>query len=475
MLEIKGKYATAFVMVDDVEETAINQIYNIVNNIITEGQKCAVMNDVHAGAGNAVVGWTMTLGDKITAALCGVDIGCGVLAICMGEGFTTNKDKLLAFDDKIRNVIPMGNNIQQRSSVPSKYFEKNFPWKATNDLAKNFVVSYNKKFGTNFTGVEFSYNWFLNKQEEIGMRQDAEMGIGTLGGGNHFISVEKSSSYDLSWLIIHCGSRNFGKCVCEHHMKIAKKNLDHKRNVVLHDMINDIKSKFSGDLIPSKIKEAKKALGIDFDTNMNGMEYLEDQYAMDYFMDMIFSQAYAQFNRSTIADNILKVFGSKETDRIESVHNYIDFSDMIIRKGAISSYKNQRIIVPISMAYGSFLADGNSNAEWNFSSPHGAGRVKSRGDASRTLDLDEFKRQMKGIVSTSVCKGTLDEAPGAYKNPKVIEAGIAPTATIYDHLVPILNLKDKNETTNWKDRKAKEKKEKAERLNRRDMRNLRGK
>ena len=475
MLEIRGKYAVAKIVIDDVEETALNQIYNIVNNIITKDQEIVVLFDVHAGAGNAVVGMTMTLGEKITPALCGVDIGCGVLAVCVGENFTTNKDKLLKFEEKIRNVIPMGNNIQERSAVSSKYFEKNFPWKEANDLANSFLVSYNKKFGTNFTGTQFTYKWFLDKQKEIGMKQDAELSIGTLGGGNHFISIEKGVTSNTSWLIIHCGSRNFGLKVCEHHMKIAKKVLDHKRNVVLRDKISEIKSNFSGEIIPIKIKEAKKELGIDFETNTNGMEYLEEQYAMNYFMDMIFSQKYAQFNRSTIVDNILKILGEKETDRIESVHNYIDFSDMIIRKGAIRSYIGEGIIVPISMAYGSFLCTGKSNPDYNYSCGHGAGRVKSRGEASRTIDMKDFEFEMKGIVSTSVVKGCLDEAPQAYKNPKIIEAAIEPTATIIERVKPLLNLKDKGETMSWKERKAKEKKDKSERLNRRDMRRMRDK
>ena len=229
-------------------------------------------------------------------------------------------------------------------------------------------------------------------------------------------------------------------------------------------------------MIPTKIKEIKKELGVDFtDININGMEYLEGQDAMNYFMDMIFVNGYARFNRARIAENILNVLGVLEIDRIECIHNYINFEDMIIRKGAISSYIGERSIIPFNMADGILICEGKSNPDFNFSAPHGAGRLMSRGNASRSIDLKDFQFKMKGIVSTSVCKGTLDEAPQAYKNPKIIEDAIGPTAKILDRIKPILNLKDKNETTNWKDRKAKEKKEKAERLNRRDMRNLRGK
>jgi len=474
MLEIKGKYTTAKIMIDDVEETALNQIYNIVNHIATKDQKISVMCDVHAGAGNAVVGFSMTLGDKITPAWIGVDISCGVLVVNLGKDFTENKDKLLKFDDKIRDVVPMGSNIQSRSSVKSKFFEKNFDWTEANDTAKKFIVSYNKKFNTNFLAVEFTYDWFLNKQKKIGIKQDAELAISTLGGGNHFISVEKSDTYGNYYLIIHCGSRNFGKMICEHHMKIAKKNLDYKRNVELKNKISEIKKEYSGQEIVEKIKEVKKELEIDFDINMNGSEYLEGQSAIDYYMDMIFCHYYAKLNRSTIANNILKVFGSEEVERFESVHNYIDFSDLIIRKGSIRSYIGEKMIVPISMSFGSFLCEGKSNSEFNFTSPHGAGRLKSRGEASRTIDMKDFEYSMKGIVSTSVVKSCLDESCFAYKKPSVIEEAIQPTAKILDHVIPILNLKDKGESMTWKERKEKQKIEKSRDLNRREMRNMKG-
>ena len=472
MLEIKGKYTTAKIMIDDVEETALTQIYNIVNHIATKDQKISVMCDVHAGASNAVIGFSMTLGDKIVPNWIGVDISCGVLVVDLGKNFTENKDKLLKYDEKIRNVIPMGNNIQNRSSIPSKFFEKNYPWKEATDVAKKFIVSYNKKFNTDFSAVEYTYDWFLKKQKEIGMKQDAELGIGTLGGGNHFVSVEKSDNYGNYYLIIHCGSRNFGKMICEHHMKIAKKALDYKRNVELRDKITEIKNTFSGQEIVNKIRDAKKSLDIDFDINMNGSEYLEGQLAIDYYMDMIFCEFYASLNRSVIADNILKLFGIKDAKRFESIHNYIDFNDLIVRKGAIRSYVGEKMIVPISMSYGSFICEGKSNSDFNFTSPHGAGRLKSRGEASRTIDMKDFEYSMKGIVSTSVVKGCIDESCFAYKNPKVIEEAIEPTATILDHITPILNLKDKGDSMTWKERKERQRKEKERDNNRREMRRM---
>jgi len=473
MLEIKGKYTTAYIYIDDVEQACIDQIYRMVNHpAFTE--RISIMPDTHAGKGS-VIGFTMPLiFNKIIPNIVGVDGSCGMLSFNVGDGISENKDKLLKIDEKIRNVIPMGNNIQQRSAIPSKFFEKNFPWKDVNDVAKKFIVSYNKKFGTIFTAINFDYDWFLKKQKEIGMRQDAEMAIGTLGAGNHFLEIGKSANTGDIWITIHCGSRNFGKEICEFHQNKAKNNLGKKRNIDLRYKIEEIKKNFSGEQIPIKIKEAKIELGLNFDININGMEFLEGQDAIDYFMDMIFVNGYAKFNRKTIADNILKALSIKEKDRFECVHNYINFEDMIIRKGAISSYVGERLIIPFNMADGLLFCEGKSNIDWNNSAPHGGGRLMSRGDASRKIDLKDFQFLMKDVVSTSVCKSTLDEAPQAYKNPKVIEEAIKPTATIIDRIKPLLNLKDKGESMSWKERKAKDKREKSERLNRRDMRKLKG-
>jgi len=472
MLEIKGKYTTAKIMIDDVEETALNQVYNLVSNpAFTE--PIVMQIDIHAGA-TAPVGFTMPLCEKIVPNVVSVDIGCSVLSVNIGKNFTTNKDRLLKYDEKIRNVIPMGNNIQNRSSVPSKYFEKNFSWDEVNDLAKKFIISYNRKFNTNYSSIEFTYDWFLKKQKQIGMKQDAEMGIGTLGSGNHYCEIGLSNISNDFWITVHTGSRNFGKMVCDYHMGVSRKILSDKRNVLLKNKIEYIRKNFSGSNVATKIKEAKKELDIDFEIDMKGMEYLESQFAIDYYMDMIFAQAYSKFNRSTIIKNILRVLSVEEIDRIESIHNYIDFQDLIIRKGAIRSYKGERMVIPLSMKDGMLICEGRSNPEWNYSANHGAGRVMSRGEAKRKVSLDSFKYSMKDIVSTSVGKSTLDESPQAYKNPTVIEEAIKPTATIIDRIKPILNLKDCGDSMNWKERKERRENEKSRELNRGEMRKMKG-
>lgn len=182
MLEIKGKYTTAKIMIDDIEEACLTQIYSLVNHAAFTNP-IVIMPDTHAGK-SSPIGFTMELTDKVIPNVVSVDIGCGMISANVGNQVSLNKDKLLKIDEKIRNVVPMGNNIQKRSAVPSKYFEKNFPWKETIETARTFIMSYNKKFGTNFNFVKFDYEWFLNKCKEIGMRQDAEMGVGSLGGGN---------------------------------------------------------------------------------------------------------------------------------------------------------------------------------------------------------------------------------------------------------------------------------------------------
>lgn len=474
MLEIVGKYTTAKIMIDEVEDACLNQVYTMVNNpAFTE--KIVIMPDTHAGKGS-VIGFTMPLTDKIIPNICGVDIGCGMLSFNVGDAITENKDKLLKLDEKIRAVVPFGTNLHQKSAVPSKYFEKNFPWNEANEIAKKFVVSYNKKFGTDFSYITYNYDWFLNKCKEIGLKQDAEMAIGTLGSGNHFIEVGKSANTGDIWVTIHCGSRNFGKEVCEFHQYKAKKVIENKRNVLLKDKITEIRKNSISSEIESNIKLAKKELGLDFtDININGMESLEGQDAMNYFFDMIFTQVYARFNRKRIAENISRVLAADVKETIECTHNYINFDDMIIRKGSISSYVGEKMIIPFNMADGLLICEGKSNSEWNFSAPHGAGRLLSRGEASRKIDLDKFKFRMKGIVSTSVCKSTLDESPQAYKDPKMIEEAIAPTCKILDRVKPILNLKDGGDAMTWKERKERAKSEKSRDLNRREMRKMKGK
>jgi len=456
MFEIKGKYGKALITIDQLEDSALSQLYNMVNHpAFTEN--IAIMADAHAGAG-CVVGFTMPMTDKIVPNVCGVDISCGVLCVNIGNELSMKLDRL---DTLIKRNVPMGTKTHNEPVVD---FKKDYRWNETNEMANKFIVKYNEKFGTNYSPVNFDYDYFLNLIKKVKTDDNAVKSIGSLGSGNHFISLEKSETNGDIWILIHSGSRNLGKRVCEYHQDIAKKLLDNKRSNELKSKIDNIvKTTEDKTNISKLIDDAKKELGLFLDgVNINGLEYLEGQYAIDYFMDMIFMYFYSDLNRWTMMNIILDILGVKEMrDVIHSVHNYIDFKDMIIRKGAISAYENQKIIVPLNMRDGSLICVGKSNETFNYSSPHGAGRVMSRGEANRKIDLDKFKESMKGIYSTSVTKDTLDESPFAYKKADMIESSIGDTVTIIDRIKPILNIKS-SENENFIEKKRQERNKKRQ-------------
>jgi tRNA-splicing ligase RtcB len=257
---------------------------------------------------------------------------------------------------------------------------------------------------------------------------------------NHFIELGLDDNKDY-WITIHTGSRNFGKCVCEYWQDMASSLVKKDKQEVLKTRIEEIRKQYTGMEIKVKIKEAREELSLD-GVQKSELDFLEGEDAIGYLYDMIFAQKYAEVNRELIAKTILEILGVKALDRIETVHNFIDFRDFIIRKGAIRSYVGERITIPFNMRDGILVCEGKSNPEWNCSAPHGAGRLMSRSKAKKTLDMNTFKEQMKDIYSTSVCESTLDEAPDAYKDASIIEASIEPTAKILFKIKPILNMKD---------------------------------
>lgn len=442
MLEIKGKYTTAKIMIDDVEETALNQIYNMVNNLAFT-EPISIMSDVHAGKGS-VIGFTMPLSDKVIPNVLGVDISCGVIAVNIGKHLPLSLSEI---DNRIRMVIPMGTSIH--NSQTNNFFKNNFPWKESNEYLRKFLVLYNTKFNTNYQPIEYTYDWFVNKCKEIGMRQNAELAIGTMGSGNHYweLGIDSSKNY---WISIHSGSRNFGKCICEFHQNKAKQSLENKRKVLLNNKIEELKKNPNVDrtTIDVKIKDYKKELGIDYDIKSSGLEYLENQDAINYLIDMVFTQFYSEMNRKRMVELSVDEIGVKIIDEIHTNHNYIG-SDLIMRKGAIRSYIGERMVVPLNMADGVLIVEGKSNKEYNYSCNHGSGRKMSRGFANSNIDLEDFKRTMKNVYSTSVCKGTLDESPQAYKKSSTIMELMEPTANIIDIIKPVLNIKDSGSKIPW--------------------------
>lgn len=263
--------------------------------------------------------------------------------------------------------------------------------------------------------------------------------------GNHFIEIGRSAITGDIWITVHTGSRNLGKKICEYWQGVAS-----KRGIFnIKDEIDRIKKLYPKSEWEKSIQNVRNlAKGFI----KSDLDYLDGDNKSGYLRDMVVAQEYAELNRYVIMKDIMNILGIKEgIDCIETVHNYIDFKDNIIRKGAIRSYVGERMIIPFNMQAGILVCEGKSNPEWNYSAPHGAGRVYSRSKAKVELNLDEFKADMKGIFSTSVGINTIDESPKAYKDPAVIEACIEPTAKILDRIIPIHNLKsDDSENKSWK-------------------------
>ena len=266
---------------------------------------------------------------------------------------------------------------------------------------------------------------------------------------NHFIEIGESTTTKDIWITIHSGSRNLGARVCDYWQKRASaKELSNPKS-----LINDIKETYPKEEWQKRITEIKEKIN---SIKPSKLDFLENNDKDGYIKDMQYSQEYASINRESMMTDILIMLGSPEVkDKIESVHNYIDFKDNIIRKGAIRSYTGEKMIIPLNMRDGILVCEGKSNPEWNYSAPHGAGRIHSRTKAKELLNVEEFKDTMKHIFSTSVGFNTIDESPMAYKDSNLIIKCIEPTATIIDRIIPIHNMKDDTEEKPWKKRKKK--------------------
>lgn len=443
MFTIEGKYTNALVTIDQVEEACVNQIYTAVNHPAFTNP-IAIMIDTHAG-NSGPVGFTMPITDRIVPNVVGVDIGCAILAVRLDcrDVDVKKVDKL------IQKAIPTGfdthnEGVATRTEMDDLYNKVNLS-----------IRSIEGRFGP--SGQIVDEGWFHMLCKKIGMDPLRATGsLGTLGGGNHFVEVGVDDT-GYHWLMVHSGSRKLGESVCRYHQNIAKAALDHKRNTELRSRIEEIQKTSPHREVATRIAEAKSVLGLS-GSDMAGLEYLEGDLARNYLVDMAFAQAYAHVNRKVmvrlILENALK--GSRIEETIESVHNYVDMDDMIIRKGAIASYIGRKMVVPLNMRDGTLICEGKSNPDWNHSSPHGAGRLMSRTAAKSTLNLDEALAGMAaaGVYTTSLNRNSLDEAPGAYKDSAMIERAIAPTATVLGRIRPILNIKDCGAGASWKEKRA---------------------
>lgn len=383
----------------NIEEQAINQINELLKQEPFKNSKVRIMPDVHAGKG-CVIGFTGNLGEKVIPNIVGVDIGCGMLCVELG-----NIDLDLERLDKIiREYVPSGRNIHEFVKMP-------------------FFIGNLKCY---------------KELKEIGWLNNS---IGTLGGGNHFIEIDIDEENN-KYLIIHTGSRNLGKqvaeiyqekaikyCSYEDEMKEAKQKLikeyrEQHREKEIQDKLIEISKKYEG-----KTKLPKDLC------------YLEGKLREDYLHDMKICQEFASANRREIAFVIMSKMNLDCINYFETIHNYISFEDNIVRKGAISAKKGEKVLIPMNMRDGCIIGIGKGNDDWNCSAPHGAGRIMSRIQAKETFNLDEYKESMKNIYTTSVNENTIDEAPFVYKPMQEIIDNISDTVDIIKTIKPIYNFK----------------------------------
>lgn len=397
MLELRGRYNTAKVFTDLIDENAIAQIIELLNQPMSAGQQIRIMPDVHAGAG-CTIGTTMTITDKAVPNLVGVDIGCGMETICIKESFI----EVQKLDKVIRTEIPSGFAIRKKIH---RYMEKI-------DLIDLYCFDH-----INLTRAEKS--------------------LGTLGGGNHFIEADRGEDGSI-YIVIHSGSRHLGLEVAKYYQEEAYKRL----NSCSKDEIEGLIAKLKAEGKEKQIQREIKKLTHTKHTNIpKPLAYTEGDLFEQYIHDMKIVQEYAMLNRYAMMDEIIRSMGLHIRDRFTTVHNYIDTERMILRKGAVSAQTGEILLIPINMRDGSLICTGKGNPDWNCSAPHGAGRVLSRREAVATLTLSEFKKQMEGIYSTSVSRDTIDESPMAYKSIDDIVSNIGDTVDIVDVIKPIYNFK----------------------------------
>lgn len=398
-IEIKGKVNTALCYAKVVEEEAIGQIRRMCDYAIAEDSKIRIMPDVHAGKG-CTIGTTMTITDKVVPNVVGVDIGCGMYTVNLGKD-DVDFEKL----DEAAHFIPSGREVWEGR-------QERF------DLTD------------------------LHCYRELKDAKRLARSLGTLGGGNHFIEIDEATD-GTKYLIIHSGSRNLGKQVAELYQKLAI-NLNRGYGEYLKkrdEIISSYKEQGRRSEIQSALKQLQWQVYESPVSIPEDLCYLEGKYLEDYLHDVDICQVFARRSREKMAEIILERTRMNGCDAFHTIHNYIDTDEMILRKGAIAAYKGERVLIPINMKDGSILAIGKGNPEWNYSAPHGAGRIMSRTKAKNELNLGEYKKVMEGVYTTSVNGNTLDEAPMAYKSQESIIDVIRESVDIIDVMKPIYNFK----------------------------------
>ncbi|MBP1566360.1 MAG: RtcB family protein [Oscillospiraceae bacterium] len=402
MFELNGKYGTAKIFTDNTDDETISQLINLLNQEFTQDLKIRIMPDTHAGKG-CVIGTTMTINDKIVPNLVGVDIGCGMKVVKLA-GIKKEKLDLNKLDEVIRSHVPSGFDIREKKH---RFFEK-----------------------VKISSLHCADDGDINFER-------AEKSLGSLGGGNHFIEINEDEKGDM-YLVIHSGSRYLGKQVAKYYQDRAWNRIsNYGRNDIIQNKIKELKEANREKDIQQEIMKLKHLMPLV----PKELAYVETDLFDMYIDDMKLTQEYAYWNREAIAETIMRFMNLEAEETFQTIHNYIDTEKMILRKGAVSAEYGEKLIIPINMRDGSLICVGKGNPDWNNSAPHGAGRIMSRAKAKEVVSLEEYEESMKGIYTTCVGMGTIDESPMAYKPMQEIMDNIQDTVEIVRVIKPVYNFK----------------------------------
>lgn len=397
MITVTGSHNTAVCYTQELEPVAEAQILAVCDRPEFAQSKIRIMPDVHAGKG-CTIGTTMTIHDKIVPGMVGVDIGCGMETVKLQER-AIDFDRL---DSLVRKEIPFGREVRD--------------------------IHHPLNYEIDLNALKCSPYVNLHR---------ARRSIGTLGGGNHFIEIDRNEDGTL-YLVVHSGSRHLGTEVAEFYQDEGRRAMWGGSHYQRMQVMEQLKAEGRFQEIQKTMDELKKEHPLDIPKDL---AYVEGRLFDDYIHDMKIIQHFAVLNRRAMVDVILTGMGLTAEEQFTTIHNYIDTDEMILRKGAVSAKKGQKLLIPINMRDGSLICTGKGNEDWNCSAPHGAGRLMSRKRAFADLSMEEFKAQMEGIYTTCILPETLDEAPMAYKNMDEIVKNIGPTAEIIEHIKPIYNFK----------------------------------
>jgi RNA-splicing ligase RtcB len=481
-IEIEGEHTTAEIKTEAVDESCIEQVETLVDHEAFRNP-VRVMPDAHAGAG-AVIGFTMELGDRICPNTVGVDIGCGVAAVRLGDTDRLadefgSPERLRELDERIRTAVPLGRSTFGDEGYPAQEYHlvDDFPWERCEAKLSTLNEGWD---GRPIESPGYGKEYFLGLCDRLGYSPKRAIdSLGTLGGGNHFVEIARSEETGAFWAVVHSGSRGIGLTIAEYWQEQAHRACDDRAatararlaevdsdfyrfdldEVTDRNLLNwlqggmgedwkamdAVAARFE-DSDPDRIDEIHGRLkavteAIHEEGDGDDLDYLEGADRHGYLRDMVFAQTYAAESRRVMTRAVADALDAAVEETIESTHNYIDFEDRVIRKGATRVHEGERAIVPFNMRDGAIIVRGKGADAWNRSAPHGAGRRGSRRWAHEEFSVAEFADEMDGVFSTSVSEATLDEAPMAYKHRDVVLDRIEETATVEETLTPVFNLK----------------------------------